>query len=211
MPVFRHSSTLPYPVREVFAWHERPGALERLTPAWEDVKVVRSSGGIRDGAFVELKMKRGPLELTWEVEHTDFEVDRQFVDVQRKGPFQKWVHTHRFAPGEDGGTLMEDVVEWEPPLGAAGEFLAGPILERDLARGFAFRHRRLAHDLALHRRFSDRPRLRVAITGSGGLIGSALSALLRTGGHEVVPMVRSRARAVDGAIFWDPLGGEVDE
>ena len=211
MPVFRHSSTLPYPVGDVFAWHERAGALQRLTPPWEDVRVVRASGGIRDGAVVELKMKRGPLELSWEVEHTDFELDRQFVDVQRKGPFQKWVHTHRFAPSDDGGTVMEDVVEWEPPLGAAGELLAGPVLERDLGRSFAFRHRRLAHDLALHREFADRPRLRVAMTGSGGLIGSALSALLRTGGHQVVPMVRSRSRAVDGAIFWDPLGGQVDQ
>jgi uncharacterized protein (TIGR01777 family) len=210
MPVFRHSSTLPFPVRDVFAWHERPGALERLTPPWEDVQVVRASGGIRDGAVVELKMKRGPLELTWEVEHTDFEVDRRFVDVQRRGPFQKWVHTHLFSPTDDGGTLMEDVIEWEPPLGAAGELLAGPVLERDLTRGFAFRHRRLAHDLALHHPFADRPRLRVAITGSGGLIGRALSAFLRTGGHEVVPMVRDRARAVDGAVFWDPLGGDVD-
>ncbi len=210
MPVFRHSSTVPHPVDQVFAWHERPGALERLTPPWEDVRVVKRSGGIREGATVELRMKKGPVDLTWVVEHTGFEAGRSFVDVQRKGPFESWVHTHRFSPTDDGGTLMEDVVEWEPPLGAAGEVLAGPILERDLTRGFAFRHRRLAHDLDLHARFADRPRLRVAVTGAGGLIGSALSHLLTTGGHTVVPLVRSRSRAVDGAVYWDPVGGHVD-
>lgn len=210
MPVFRHSSTVPHPVDQVFAWHERPGALERLTPPWEDVRVVRRSGGIREGATVELRMKKGPVDLTWEVEHTGFEAGRSFVDVQRKGPFQSWVHTHRFSPTDDGGTLLEDIVEWEPPLGAAGEVLAGPILERDLTRGFGFRHRRLAHDLDLHARWAQRPRLRVAITGAGGLIGSALTHLLTTGGHTVVPMVRSRSRAVDGAVYWDPMGGHVD-
>lgn len=210
MPVFRQTTTLPHPVHEVFAWHERPGALERLTPPWEDVRVVGRSGGIRDGARVELRMKRGPLDFTWEVEHVDFEKDRQFVDVQRKGPFQKWVHTHRFSPSADGGTVMEDVVEWEPPMGTAGEILAGPTVERDLARSFAFRHRRLGHDLDLHRAFAGQPRRRVAISGSTGLIGSALSALLTTGGHEVVPLVRSRGRAVDGAVHWDPQGGAVD-
>lgn len=210
MPTFRHSSTVPHPVDEVFAWHERPGALERLTPPWEDVRVVQRSGGIRDGGTVELKMKKGPLDLTWEVEHTDFEAGRRFVDVQRRGPFQSWVHTHRFTPTDDGGTLLEDEIEWEPPLGAAGEVVAGPLLQRDLARGFAFRHRRLAHDLDLHARFADRPRLRVAITGSSGLIGTALTHLLTSGGHSVVPLVRSRSRAVDGAVYWDPMGGHVD-
>ncbi len=210
MPVFRHSSTLPYPVSEVFDWHTRAGALQRLTPPWEDVRLIRATGGIEDGARVELSMKKGPIDLTWEVEHVDYEKDVQFRDVQRKGPFEKWVHTHRFAPDGAGGTHMEDEVEWEPPLGAAGELFAGPIVERDLERSFAFRHRRLAHDLDLHVRFQAVPRLTVAITGAGGLIGSALSALLTTGGHRVVPMVRSRSRAVDGAVFWDPRSGEVD-
>lgn len=210
MPVFRHSSSLSHSLERVFSWHEMPGALQRLTPPWEDVRVARASGGIRDGAKVDLVMKKGPLELAWEIEHVDFEENRQFVDVQRKGPFERWVHTHRFESDPAGGTRMEDVVEWEPPLGAAGEFFAGSMVERDLSRGFAFRHRRLAHDLDLHALFSDRPRLRVAITGAGGLIGRALSALLTSGGHEVVPMVRSRSRAVDGAVFWDPIGGQVD-
>lgn len=210
MPVFRHSSTLPHPVGDVFSWHERTGALQRLTPPWEDVRLIHASGGIRDGAKVELLMKKGPLELTWEVEHVDYQQDRQFVDVQRKGPFERWVHTHRFSSNAAGGTLMEDEVDWEPPMGAAGEFFAGSIVKRDLTRSFAFRHRRLAHDLDLHAAFADRPRLRVAITGAGGLIGRSLSALLTSGGHEVVPMVRSRSRAVDGAVYWDPVGGDVD-
>lgn len=210
MPTFRRSMTVPHPVSEVFAWHERPGALERLTPPWENMRVIRRSGGIGDGAVVELRHKKGPLDLTWEMEHTGFERDRRFVDVQRKGPFQSWRHTHEFAPSDDGGTVLTDTIEWEPPLGAAGEVLAGPILEKELAQGFAFRHRRLAHDLDLHARYADAPRLTVAITGSGGLIGSALGHVLTTGGHRVVRMVRNRSKAVDGAVYWDPRGGEVD-
>ena len=210
MPVFRQSSSLQHPVADVFAWHERSGAFQRLTPPWEDVRVARAEGGIRDGAIVELVMKKGPIDLTWEIEHRDYVQNQQFVDVQRRGPFERWVHTHRFSGDDAGGTLMEDEIEWEPPMGMAGEFFAGPMVQRDLARGFAFRHRRLAHDLDLHAAFADRPRLKVAITGAGGLIGRALSALLTSGGHEVVPMVRSRSRAVDGAVFWDPMAGHVD-
>jgi uncharacterized protein len=50
--------------------------------------------------------------------------------------------------------------------------------------------------------------MRVAVTGSTGLIGSALTAHLRAGGHEVVPVVR-RPPSV-GEIGWDPAAGTVD-
>jgi hypothetical protein len=50
--------------------------------------------------------------------------------------------------------------------------------------------------------------MRVAITGSSGLIGSALSPHLAEHGHEVVPIVR-RAPA-SGEIGWDPAAGRLD-
>jgi uncharacterized protein len=49
-------------------------------------------------------------------------------------------------------------------------------------------------------------RLRIAITGSTGLIGSALAAFLSTGGHEVIRVVR-KGPAGDGTLIWDPAGG----
>lgn len=49
----------------------------------------------------------------------------------------------------------------------------------------------------------------VAVTGSSGLIGSALLPALRADGHEVVRIVRRPPR--DGAeVRWDPAAGELD-
>ena len=39
---------------EVFDWHERPGALERLTPPWGNVEVLSRSGGIRDLSLIHI-------------------------------------------------------------------------------------------------------------------------------------------------------------
>jgi len=50
--------------------------------------------------------------------------------------------------------------------------------------------------------------VRIAITGSSGLIGSALRASLEADGHQVVPVVRDAGRP--GAITWDPAGGRLD-
>ena len=50
--------------------------------------------------------------------------------------------------------------------------------------------------------------MKIAVTGSGGLIGSALVPFLRSKGHEVVPIVRGKA--VGDQVLWDPEKGTVD-
>ena len=50
--------------------------------------------------------------------------------------------------------------------------------------------------------------LTVAVSGSSGLIGSALLERLRQDGHTVVPMVRRPAK--DGEIHYDPRNGVLD-
>ncbi|NNM45303.1 TIGR01777 family oxidoreductase [Knoellia koreensis] len=52
-------------------------------------------------------------------------------------------------------------------------------------------------------------RQRVAITGSSGLIGSALSAFLRARGDEVVRLVRRPPEEPD-EVQWDPAAGVLD-
>ena len=52
------------------------------------------------------------------------------------------------------------------------------------------------------------PRMRVAITGASGLIGTALSTSLTAAGHDVVAMVRRPAGP--GEIEWNPATGSLD-
>ncbi|MGD8321303.1 MAG: TIGR01777 family oxidoreductase [Gemmatimonadota bacterium] len=192
---------------DVFAWHERPGALERLTPPWARVDVLEKTGGIRDGARVVLKVHEGPASFRWELRHRDFEVGRQFRDEQVSGPLKSWVHTHRFEPREGGGTRLVDEIELEAPLGLP----VGPGFVRgQLDRLFTFRYRRLFTDLARHAEHAHRPRLTVAITGASGLIGTALTHFLTTGGHQVLRMVRHRDELGEGAAYWNPYTGEID-
>jgi uncharacterized protein len=51
--------------------------------------------------------------------------------------------------------------------------------------------------------------MRVAVTGSHGLIGSALVTALREAGHEVIQLVRGTPGG-PGQVQWDPDGGSVD-
>lgn len=193
---------------EVFAWHERPGALERLTPPWADVEVLSRTPGLESGRVV-LSIRRGPATFRWELRHTDYEPGRGFSDEQVSGPLGRWRHTHRFLPREGGGCVVEDEVDVEPPLGAAGAALGPGLVRRELGRLFGFRHRRVRTDLARHAEHEGPP-LNVAITGSSGLIGSDLRHFLTTGGHRVVRFLRDRRRTGEGDAYWNPATGEID-
>lgn len=212
MPRFVHEFRIPRPSAEVFAWHERPGAFERLTPPWMKVVVRARTGTVRDGGELELEVGRNGVSFAWRLRHRDYEEGRTFTDEQVKGPFRRWVHVHRFEDDGADGTRIVDEIDWDVPAGRAVYGLAVPVVERELSRVFSFRKRRLSDDLRDHAVWMHRSRLSVAVSGAGGLIGSALSNLLTTGGHRVRPLVRSReaASTIPGALYWSPARGEID-
>ncbi|HST67967.1 MAG TPA: NAD-dependent epimerase/dehydratase family protein, partial [Mycobacteriales bacterium] len=51
--------------------------------------------------------------------------------------------------------------------------------------------------------------MKIAITGSSGLIGSALTPALREEGHTVLRLVRRQSAAAD-EVRWDPGRRELD-
>lgn len=124
----------------VFAFHESKGALERLTPPWEDVQLIEGGGSIRPGSRVVLSVPVGPFRMKWVAEHTEYEPGRMFADRQVEGPFASWYHRHLCLEDGNGGTLLRDEVDYEPPLGALGRLLGRRFLEAKLRRMFEYRH-----------------------------------------------------------------------
>lgn len=206
-PVSVFRLPLPVPAGAAFAWHEREGAFDRLSPPWRRVRVIERTGGIRDGARVTLDA--GFPAGRWMLEHHGYESGRRFCDRQLRGPFARWAHAHVFtdAPDGAGGSHLEDRIEWELPAWPWSMPARG-FVQRDLEALFAWRHRVTALDLA---ELAARPSAgaRVAVTGASGMIGGALCAYLTTQGHGVRRLVRREARGPH-EIRWDPERGELD-
>lgn len=204
--VFEREIIVPATAAESFAWHERDGAFERLTPPWEPVQVAARQGTILDGDVTTLRMKLGPIGLKWVARHHDYQENVQFADEQIKGPFRKWDHTHRF---ENCGSesKLTDHIEYRLPGGAIGRLLGGRMVRRKLARMFAYRHRLFGADIRAH--LKDRQPMHIAITGASGLVGSALKSFLTTGGHRVTSLVRHESTS-SNEVQWDPARGVLD-
>lgn len=183
-----HSSVVDAPRAEVFAWHGRPGAIHRLLPPWQPMSVVAEATSLADGRAV-LGLPGG---LRWIADHQPdaYDPPARFVDALgrdglRSLPatlFGPWRHEHSFDAVDAERTRVTDRVDAVVP-------------QRFLRQMFRYRHRQLADDLAGHRwarEHGDRPTT-VAVTGAGGLVGTALTAFLSTGGYRVIRLVRRPA------------------
>jgi ligand-binding SRPBCC domain-containing protein len=139
--LFIRRSRIEASAPDVYAWHELPDALERLTPPGEHLKVIDKSGGVEKGARVVIRFGRWPFQMTWIAEHQEFERGRYFSDLQIRGPFAYWKHTHIFEPAGPEACYLEDRVEYALPAGAAGHLVAGTFVRHKLDKLFAYRHR----------------------------------------------------------------------
>lgn len=201
---YEKTTEIPAPQNEVFAWHTREGAFQRLTPPWDNTKVLEY-GGIRDGERVTLRVV-APWPRKWVAEHEGYIGGLQFKDRQVIGPFPKWVHTHRVEPALDGDMrrcVMHDSIEFKLPAGPLGVLAYWLFMRKQIHTMFDHRHATLVADMIDHQRYSQQKKLTVAITGASGMLGQALSAFLSTGGHTPRPVARR-----DGLTFdLDAIAG----
>jgi uncharacterized protein (TIGR01777 family) len=173
------------------------------------MRLIAEANSLRDGQ-AELALAGG---LRWVAEHQadGYDPPHRFVDAIGGSGLAslpariavKWKHIHTFEEADHDRTrVVDDVLTPVPALA--------------LRPMFRYRHRQLADDLAAHGRATEhglRP-LTVAVTGSSGLVGTALCAFLSTGGHRVIRLVRpaaGRGRMTNvHERQWDPAEPDTD-
>jgi ligand-binding SRPBCC domain-containing protein len=124
----------------VFAFHELPDAFERLVPPGESVTVVQKADITQVGSRAIIEQKLFGLILSrWIAEHTKYDPPHMFEDVQISGPFKSWRHQHIVLP-HDGGAILRDEIDFEPPLSFLGVLAAPFAILPKLEKMFAYRH-----------------------------------------------------------------------
>jgi ligand-binding SRPBCC domain-containing protein len=84
-----------------------------------------------------------PLTVTlrWVTRITRWTPPTEFEDVQERGPYSSWTHTHRFSPLQGGarGVDMHDHVAYELPFGFLGRAVHRLLVRRQLEAIFDYR------------------------------------------------------------------------
>lgn len=137
------SLVLSVPLDRVFAFFADASNLEAITPPELRFRTLTPLPIVmRAGTEIEYALRLWGVSLGWRTLISRWEPPALFVDVQLRGPYRSWVHTHRFADMGRGRTWITDEVRYAlpwPPLGR----IAGPVVARQLTRIFRYRQRRV--------------------------------------------------------------------
>lgn len=130
---------VPCKREEVWSFFADEKNLEKITPPWLNFRIKNmSTKKIEKGSLINYKLKIHQLPIAWRTEISQYQEPDFFQDIQLKGPYKKWHHTHLFSNlGE--GTLIEDKIDFQVPLGHIGRLLALQYVTNDVKKIFSYR------------------------------------------------------------------------
>ena len=140
--MLRKEQFVPQPILVVFEFFSRPDNLQILTPPWLDFHITKAPAKLEAGSMIQYRLRLHKVSLRWKTEITDWQPPHQFVDLQIAGPYALWRHEHTFRARE-GGTLMEDTVQYSIPLGLAGRAAHKIFVRRDIEKIFEYRAQKM--------------------------------------------------------------------
>lgn len=117
-----------------------PKNLKKITPDQMGFEITSSvPDEMYQGMIISYKV--APLlgiKTSWVTEITHVEEGSYFVDEQRVGPYKLWHHQH-FLESTEKGTIMKDIVTYQPPMGVLGSLMNSIVIKRKLNEIFDYR------------------------------------------------------------------------
>jgi len=126
----------------VFEFFSDACNLNRITPPWLDFEIVCAPALIYEGCLIYYRLAWHGIPMRWTTSIEQWRPPHQFVDVQLRGPYRLWHHTHTFE-ARDGGTVMRDKLRYAIPFGALGRLLLGRRVRDDVEDIFNYRSERI--------------------------------------------------------------------
>jgi len=141
MKVHRYyrEQTVDYPLDGVFEFFARPENLARITPPSMGFTILTPSPiAMRAGALIDYSVRTLGISMRWTTLIAAYDPPHSFVDVQLRGPYSFWHHTHTF--GADGNrTRITDEVRYVLPFGPLGNIAHRLFVRRRLEGIFEYR------------------------------------------------------------------------
>jgi ligand-binding SRPBCC domain-containing protein len=128
---------------EAWAFYCDPRNLEAITPRWLGFRIDEVPDELSQGALIRYRLRLFGVPIRWLTEIREWRAPRTFVDVQLRGPYLLWEHTHRLTPVPHG-TEIHDHVTYRVPGGR----LVDAVVRRLLAAIFDYRASRTAELLS---------------------------------------------------------------
>lgn len=137
------------PPVEVFSFFADARNLERITPPFLRFRLVGAlPDRVEQGTLIRYRLRLHGIPIRWLTRIEEWHPNRRFSDLQLRGPYRYWHHTHEFEPDRSGGTLMRDTVRYAMRAGPLGRLVRRLLVEGDLQRVFDYRRDEIARIFA---------------------------------------------------------------
>jgi len=148
--ILERSQRVEVPVQQAFDFYGDAVNLEPLTPPWLHFEVTTPGPlTLAAGSLLDYKLRLHGVPVRWQTRIEIWEPPLRFVDVQLKGPYSLWEHTHLFEAVGEGASVIHDRVRYAIPLGPLGALADALFVRRDLRRIFDYRAEAVARHLVL--------------------------------------------------------------
>ncbi len=113
MRKFDHQFEVAAPLTRVAEFHRDARTLRLLTPppALVQFHMVQP---MREGSVADFTLWLGPIPVRWVAVHHDIDAQIGFTNSMMKGPFEAWVHQHRFEALDENRTRITDTIQALP-------------------------------------------------------------------------------------------------
>ena len=141
---FIQEQWIPKNREEIFSFFSAAENLEKLTPSWLNFHILSQLPlqKIEQGSLIDYRLKLHGIPIRWRTLIESFDPPHSFADIQLKGPYQTWHHTH-FFESMGRGTLMIDEVYYQLPLGKLGQWLGAAKVKSDIKKIFQYRREKI--------------------------------------------------------------------
>lgn len=148
--LLRTELLIPRPRSEVFDFFSRASNLEQITPPILNFNVLTPEPiEMRAGTLIDYKLKIRGVPARWRTEIAVWEPPFRFVDLQLRGPYKLWHHTHTFTEEQGGeATRMVDEVRYALPFGPLGDLVHRLLVRRDVEEIFRYRNETISRMFA---------------------------------------------------------------
>lgn len=137
-----HKQWVPHPLQQLFDFFSVAENLEQLTPPFLRFQIISAPPRLEAGVLIEYKLRVHGFPIRWLTTIEQWDPPHSFVDVQTRGPYKLWRHTHRFW-SESGGTWIEDAVRYSLPFGPLGQLVHGLVVKHDVEAIFRYREQKI--------------------------------------------------------------------
>lgn len=139
--ILERKQIIQRPRKEVFEFFADAGNLEKITPPELNFHIITPQPiDIKKGALIDYQLKLRGIPITWKTEITQWNPPFDFVDSALKSPYKQWIHLHTFEEGENGETIMKDIVRYRLPFEPLGD-VAHFYVKKELAYIFDYRYK----------------------------------------------------------------------